>query len=161
MQFCNNAIIQFVLRMVLGVALIYAGILKMIEPPQVFADSIAGFQLVPRGLINLVALSLPPFEILLGLALILVGVLGRVQGGILSVRAKEAALTATCLFAAFVFVLAQAMLRGIEVDCGCFGGGSTWLQSLSSTAQAWFSLLRALALCLAALWLWRRLTQLS
>jgi len=72
MQFRNNAIMQFALRAVLGGVLIYAGVLKMLDP-LAFADSIYGFQIVPRELISLVALSLPPFEILLGLALILGG----------------------------------------------------------------------------------------
>jgi len=140
MQFRNNSTMQFLLRLLLGGVLIYAGVLKMLDA-QSFADSIAGFQLVPHELINLVALSLPAFEIFLGLALVL------------GIRAKDAALTMACLFAVFIFVLAQAMVRGIEADCGCFGGGTSWLESLSPKVQAWFVLLRALALCLAALWL--------
>lgn len=143
------------LRLFLGGVLIYAGVLKMLEHPQVFADAVEGFQLVPRELVNLVALSLPPFEILLGAMLILPAVSRSFNKSI----SQSAALAAVCLFAAFAFALAQAMLRGIEVDCGCFGGGPSWLESFSSIARAWFSLLRALALCLASLWLWRRLAR--
>ena len=149
-------IFKWLLRLILGGALIYAGVLKMLDP-QAFADSIAGFQIVPRELINLIALSLPPFEILLGVALILAPIMRLRNNGI----RQSVALTTTCLFAAFVFMLGQAIVRGIAVDCGCFGGGASWMESWSPTARVWFSLVRAFALFLGALWLWKKELEVS
>jgi len=198
MQSRNNAIMQFLVRVVIGVTLVWAGVVKMLDP-LAFADAIAGFQIVPRVFINLVALSLPPFEILLGVALILGFFNAKTQrrGGTkflecgsvapafgkpprsavegnrgesmlaksgnsasaplphsiffaslrlcaFALNAKESALVATFLFAAFVFMLGQAVLRGIEVDCGCFGGSGT---------SAEVALLRALALFAGSLYL--------
>jgi hypothetical protein len=52
----------FPLSLLLAAVFIYAGISKFRDPLQ-FADSIAAFAILPATLINLVALSIPPFEV--------------------------------------------------------------------------------------------------
>jgi hypothetical protein len=53
------------------------------------------------------------------------------------------------LSAVFVAVLAQAMVRGLEVRCGCFGPLTPgWFN------EPWFALGRALSLLAASIWLW-------
>jgi uncharacterized membrane protein YphA (DoxX/SURF4 family) len=89
----------------------YAGIDK-IRDPLSFADSIAGFAILPAVLINLLALGLPPFEIASGLMLL--GPWTRRVG----------ALAVAVISVIFFTALASALLRGLTLDCGCFGTGA-------------------------------------
>ena len=100
----------WLLRLVIGGVFVYAGAIKLMEP-LAFADSIATYQLVPKWGINFVALGLPPMEIIAGVMLIL---------------GWQQRLAVFCLLVfalVFCFALAQGLLRGLEIDCGCFGAG--------------------------------------
>jgi putative oxidoreductase len=90
---------------------IYAGLDKIRDPLQ-FADSIYAFAILPAVFVNLLAMGLPVFEIACGL-LIFVPWSRRI--GALAV-----ALTSLVFFLA----LASALLRGLTLDCGCFGNGT-------------------------------------
>ncbi len=131
MRFFSHRWTLFGLRLVLGGLFLYAGITK-VRNPQAFADSIATFQVLPAGLINLVALSLPPFEILLG-AMLVMG--WRLRAGFAG---------SFLLAAAFVLALGQGIARGLPLDCGCFGSGEP------SVMSGWFSLGRAFLLLLVS-----------
>lgn len=126
------------LRWIVGAVFVYAGVLKGLAP-QDFADGIAGFQILPPALINVFALSLPPFEILTG-ALLLLGW-----------RPRAAALSVLLMTAVFASAMAVALLRGLNVDCGCFGDGGT-----ASRWKTGFSLGRDLLLFGAAAFLYRQ-----
>jgi len=90
---------------------IYAGLDKIRAPLQ-FADSISAFAILPAAFINLLALGLPPFEVACGVLLI-----GRPTRRI---AALAAMLTSVIFFAA----LLSALVRGLTLDCGCFGSGT-------------------------------------
>lgn len=90
---------------------IYAGLDKIRDPLQ-FADSVAAFRILPAVLINLLALGLPPFEI--GSAILLLAPPTRRVG----------ALAVVVVSAVFFTALASALLRGLTLDCGCFGAGT-------------------------------------
>lgn len=111
--------VQIVLRLILGGVFLYSGFLKL-QNPQVFADNIFAYQVVPAALIAPFALALPPLEIIFGLMLITCQ----------CVRASSFGLMFLC--ATFAIALLQALARGLEVDCGCFGQGQpsilkTWV----------------------------------
>lgn len=129
----------FLLRVALGGLFLYAGVTK-IGNPQAFADSIATFKMLPPQLINLVALGLPPFEILLGLMLI--------SGW----KVRVASLAVAALAIVFGVILGQAIARGLSVDCGCFGSGEP------SAVKTWASFGRAFLLLGGSFWLYRRET---
>jgi uncharacterized membrane protein YphA (DoxX/SURF4 family) len=97
-------------RLLLGVVLVVAGALKMPDPAAA-ERAVRAYQLLPEGLVGPVAFGLPVVEIAVGLAL-LVGV---------SVRA--AALASAALMAVFLAAVGSAWARGLQIDCGCFGGG--------------------------------------
>jgi uncharacterized membrane protein YphA (DoxX/SURF4 family) len=128
-------------RRLIGGLFIYAGVVKF-QDPQSFADSIAMFQMLPKQGINLLALSLPPFEVLAGTLLLV----GRWQRAV-----TFAILVLTSIFA---LALGQALVRGLKVDCGCFGAGepSTW--------KTWAALGRDILL-LAGTWVLYRRSYLS
>jgi uncharacterized membrane protein YphA (DoxX/SURF4 family) len=96
-----------IFRISLGLIFLYAGIIKA-QDVQSFANSIASFQILPNVLINLLALSLPPFEIIIG-GMLLIGWQTRV-----------AVFSTVLLLAVFTMVFSQALIRGLNIDCGCF-----------------------------------------
>ncbi len=126
-----------ILRVVLGGVFVYAGTLKLVHL-LAFADSIATFQLLPSQLINVVALALPPFEILVG-AMLLFGIFQR-----------QAAFSLLVLTGIFMLFLFQAAVRGLVVDCGCFGTGKP------SAGSAWLALGRDVLLAVGCCWVYLR-----
>jgi len=86
-----------------------AGVLKLGHASDL-AATITGFGLgLPPPLVAVIAVALPPFEILLGLYLI--------GGWLLGVSATIASL----VLAAFAVALASVVARHIATPCGCFG----------------------------------------
>jgi putative oxidoreductase len=122
---------------VLGGVFIYAGVIKVINP-LAFADSVAGFRLLPLEWITPVALVLPMVEVLLGLAVVV------------GLRRRLCAMVILVLCGIFAVALIQALVRGIEVDCGCFGTGAL------STFKAVWALTRDLGLGILAWWCCRQ-----
>jgi uncharacterized membrane protein YphA (DoxX/SURF4 family) len=126
----------WIARILLGLVFIYAAIIK-ITAPQDFADSIAAYQILPFSVINVVAIGLPLFELVCGLLLIAGFALRLSLLGILA------------MLSVFTLAIGLGMLRGISLDCGCFGSHS-WLDSNPSIA-----LVRDLALLVIAVYLYR------
>lgn len=135
-RFFDNRWFILFLRLALGGVFLYAGTTK-VSNPQDFADSIATFQLLPPQLVNIVALGLPPFEVLLGLMLL--------SGW----KARAASLAVAGLSIAFGVAVGQALIRGLAVDCGCFGSGEP------SALKTWASFGRAFLLLGGSLWGYR------
>lgn len=134
-QLLNNRWLLLLLRLGIGGAFLYAGYLKIWEP-MAFADSIASFRILPAELINIMALALPPLEIILGVML--------VTGW----RVRVASFGVLLLSIIFAFALGQALMRGLKVDCGCFGSGKP------STAKTLLGLGRDVLLIAGSSWLW-------
>lgn len=97
-----------------GGVFIYAGLLKALDPAQ-FAQDIALYRMVPAALVAPLALYLPSLEILAGGAL----ALGRWRQGAL--------LVLLTLSLAFLAAVGIAWARGLDISCGCFGGGGSSL----------------------------------
>ena len=93
------------LRLGLACIFIYAGFIKLLDP-LAFAHAIAQYDLIPDGLLPLVAVGLPALELLAGL-----GLIGEVRGSL--------TLTAILLLI-FLAVLGYALWQNLDIDCGCF-----------------------------------------
>lgn len=132
--FFQNRIVLLILRWAVAGVFIYAGFMKIVAP-QNFADSISSFVILPDRWISPVALFLPPFEILLALTIVT------------GIERRPALLGIVTLMAVFMGCLASACVRGIAIDCGCFGSEEP------SVAAAWLALLRDIPVLAAALWL--------
>ncbi|WP_242345715.1 DoxX family protein [Anaeromyxobacter terrae] len=106
-------------RIGLGGTFLYAAGTKLPDMAA-FAETLANYRLVPPSLVPVAAAAVIGVELALGLLL----VTGRL--------ARGAALVATGLLAVFTLGLSQALLRGIDLRCGCFGGNesATWLTVL-------------------------------
>lgn len=99
-------------RWVTGGVWIVAGGLKITEPDASIA-AVRAYELLPTSVAEVVGLALPALELVIGLGLVL-GVLTR-----------GAAVLSALLFVAFIVGIASVWARGIEIDCGCFGGGGS------------------------------------
>lgn len=124
------------IRISLGAIFIYAALPKIADPVA-FAGNVANYQLLPYFWSYLVAAVLPFLELTCGLLL--------VSG----YRAKSAALLIALLNLAFMAALVSVIVRGLDIDCGCFrqGGGKTspWLALARDTVF--------LAMAAAAIWI--------
>lgn len=99
-------------RLLLGGVFLVAGALKLPDPAAA-ARAVRAYQLLPESLVHPAAFGLPVVEIAVGLAL-LVGVFVR-----------TAALLSALMLAGYIAAIAAAWARGLQIDCGCFGGGGT------------------------------------
>lgn len=123
-------------RLLLGGVFLYAGAVKIIDPVA-FAGDIAAYRLLPYFGNYLAAAVIPWLEALCGLLLIT------------GWRARAAASLILALTLVFMATLASTIVRGLDIDCGCFrhGGAKT---------SAWAALARDALLLAAALILLRK-----
>jgi cobalt-zinc-cadmium efflux system protein len=103
--------LRLALRVFLGGVFVYAAWLKLREPWMLFAMAVDAYQLLPQWAVILVARTLPWAELLLGLLLI---------GG-LCIRCTSVA--ASAMLAGFLALMVHTYLKGMRIDCGCFGSG--------------------------------------
>lgn len=102
-----NPCFTFLLRVVLGIVFIYASLDKIANPEQ-FSKAIRNYHFLPVIFINIFALVLPMAEILAGLCLL---------SGFLT---RSSALTIGLLLFIFIIAISSALIRGIDINCGCF-----------------------------------------
>jgi uncharacterized membrane protein YphA (DoxX/SURF4 family) len=100
-------------RLAIAVIFLYAGIEKVRQPWLQFAVSVDSFKAVPDTWVEPIARILPWGEIALGIALVS------------SVLARWFSLIATLLLTLFLAVGIRAYAKGLQVDCGCFGAGTS------------------------------------
>jgi putative oxidoreductase len=113
--------IRLALAIAIGGAFIYAGWVGISDPLEL-ADNVASFKILPNFAVVPFALSMPIFEIMTGL-LMIVGLIRR-----------PAALGLTIMTAIFCVAIASALARGLVIDCGCFGS------SIPSRERMWIDL---------------------
>jgi len=94
-----------VLRLGLACIFIYAGLIKLLDP-RAFAHAIAQYDLIPEGLLPLVAVGLPTLELLAGL-----GLACEVRGSLTLMA---------ILLLIFSVILGYAVWHNLDIDCGCF-----------------------------------------
>ena len=128
-----------VLRWVLAGVLGVAGALKVPDPAE-SVRAVRAYDLLPEALVPAIGYGLPLLELAVA-ALLVLGLFTR----------WAAAVTAV-LMAAFVVGIATAWTRGLNIDCGCFGGGG---QVAAADTRYLQEILRDAALLTAAMFLVR------
>jgi uncharacterized membrane protein YphA (DoxX/SURF4 family) len=94
----------------LAIAVVFlAAALGKIGEAGPFARQIHYYRLLPVGFENLLAITLPWIELVAALSLVF------------GYRARAGAVITAGLMGLFVFVVASAVARGIDIECGCFG----------------------------------------
>ena len=94
-------------RLGLAGLFLYAGAVKSADING-FAGQIAGYQILPYALNYLVAATLPYVEFLAGLLLLL------------NLRVRPALVVVGTMLLVFMVALTSVVVRGLEIDCGCF-----------------------------------------
>ena len=124
-----SARIVLACRVVLGALFIWAAVTKLPDMAA-FAQDVANYRVVPAVLVPFTAAAVVGIELLAGIAL--------VSGWM----ARPAAIVVAALLALFTVFIAQALLRGIDLRCGCFGGDEP---------ASWWTVARDLAMLAAAI----------
>ena len=99
-------------RLYLGWVFVYACLHK-IAHPHIFALDIATYDILPLGIINLVAITLPWVELFAGIMLIA------------GFRVRGAALAVAGMMVMFLVAIIIALDKGLDMSCGCFASQTT------------------------------------
>jgi uncharacterized membrane protein YphA (DoxX/SURF4 family) len=129
--------IGLVARLVTGGVWIVAGLLKLPDPAE-SVRAVRAYGLLPESVVPNVGHVLPLVEVVVGLCLVL---------GLLT---RSMAVVSALLFVAFIVGISSAWARGLEIDCGCFGGGG---QVAGASSKYPAEIARDVGLLLASLWL--------
>lgn len=120
------ALARWVARLVVAGVFLFAAVPKLMDPAA-FAEAIDNYRMLPSELSGPLALVVPAIELIAALAL----VLGPGRRG--------AALVAAGMLAFFIVGIGQALVRDINIDCGCFG-------SAHESQASWLSVVRNVVL---------------
>jgi uncharacterized membrane protein YphA (DoxX/SURF4 family) len=121
-------------RLYPAVLLLWSGLAKAFDE-QGSIVAVDAYDVLPDGMVRLVAAVLPWVEIAVGL-LLLLGLFVRFAG-----------IAAAVLGAMFIAAMAQAKARGLAIDCGCFGGGG------AGAGVTWWDIVRDVPIVLCGLYL--------
>lgn len=99
-------------RLVLGVVWIIAAYDKLGDPRK-FVQAVRAYNATPEWLSEAIGYGLPVLEMCLGILLV-VGIATRIASAV-----------SGALFLVFLVGIIQAAARGLQLECGCFGGGGT------------------------------------
>ncbi len=103
-------LVSLIARLGLAAVWLVSGGIKLADPTQTVV-AVRAYRLLPETLVQPVAVTMPMFEIALGL-LLLIG---------LAVRAT--AIASAVMLVVLIAVIVSVWARGMSIDCGCFGGG--------------------------------------
>lgn len=121
-----NRYLNLALRLFIGGMFLYAAFDKVTNPYG-FAVSVRAYKIIPFALSNLTALAISWSEIIAA-GMLLLGVLPRKAAGAIFV-----------LLSVFTVAIATTVVRGMVIDCGCFG-------SEGGASTSWLLIVRNLAL---------------
>jgi len=107
--------LDWVARLALAGLFLYAAYPKLADP-EAFARAITNYRvslpMIGQGYVYLAAGFLPALEAVAAVSLVFT-------------RTKQASsLILSCLLALFAVLILQAVLRGLNIDCGCFGSSA-------------------------------------
>ncbi len=130
----ENKFVSIAARIVLGALFMYASFDKMANP-EAFAKLIDNYHILPYQLVNPMAIFLPWLEFITGLFLLT----GK--------WVKGSLLIYTTLLVVFIIALSQALIRGLDVSCGCFS------VKPATTSEVWLRIIEDLILLTVGIFL--------
>jgi uncharacterized membrane protein YphA (DoxX/SURF4 family) len=113
------------LRIALGAIFVYSAWSKLKDSWALFAMAVDSYQVLPLWGVQLVARTLPWLELAIGVLLIA----GRWM--------RVATVACSLLLVVFFGLMVRAYLKGMEINCGCFGPGEaiSWRTMLRDGAM--------------------------
>lgn len=135
--------ITLLARLLLGGVLLVAGGLKVTKPTD-SANAVAAYKLLPTNVAHLFGYALPWFEVAIALLLIL------------GFMVRPAAIAGGLIMVVFIGAIASAWVRGLIIDCGCFGGGGELDPAMADQVHRTYfiEIMRDLSLALCGLYLY-------
>lgn len=130
--------LRLAIRIFIGGYFIFAAVPKIVEP-YVFATNISHYGMLPAWSVNMMALLLPWLELVAGTALII------------GFRLRAAAVLSTVMLAMFTIAVAWAVSKGLKIDCGCFGEGTSETVSWEKVAKNMAMIVLTLSLVIGPL----------
>lgn len=112
MKFLAHPWLNLVLRFSVGGVFAYAAVEKVLHPGA-FAIAVRAYKLIPFSLSNLFAIALAWSE-LFAAAMLILGILTRKAAGAIFI-----------LLIVFIAAISAVLVRGMVIDCGCFGEGGS------------------------------------
>ena len=100
--------IELLFRIIVGGIFFYAGFLK-INDLQSFELSIRNYQILNDPWVGILAMTLPPLEIILGISILI------------KFLYQGALLIACMTMSVFIASLLSLLARNIDINCGCLG----------------------------------------
>ena len=100
--------IELLFRIIVGGIFFYAGFLK-INDLQLFELSIRNYQILNDPWVGILAMTLPPLEIILGISILI------------KFLYQGALLIACMTMSVFIASLLSLLARNIDINCGCLG----------------------------------------
>jgi uncharacterized membrane protein YphA (DoxX/SURF4 family) len=100
-----------VLRLLLAGVFLFAAYTKLRQPWLLFAMSIDSYAILPEWAVLATARILPWAELLLGVVLLT------------GLWLRYAAIAATVILSIFLAAVLRSYIKGMAIDCGCFGVG--------------------------------------
>ena len=123
-RFLKSRALNLILRFLIGGLFAYAAFEKVMHPGA-FAIAVRGYKLIPFSLSNLFAIAVSWSEMFAAVMLIL------------GIFTRKAAGSVFILLLVFLAAITTVMVRGMVIDCGCFGEGgahTSWLLLVRNTA---------------------------
>lgn len=106
-KFLTHPWMGFVFRLIAGIVFVYASYDKLLHP-EAFLKIVHNYRILPHSLETVFALTLPWMEFLVGLFLIF------------GLFTEASALLNCGLLVLFLIAIPSALLRHIDINCGCF-----------------------------------------
>jgi uncharacterized membrane protein YphA (DoxX/SURF4 family) len=124
-----------VCRLVLAGYLGLAGLLKLPDPAE-SVRAVRAYRILPEAMVPATGYALPVLEVALAVLLVL------------GLATRVAAVVSARRMTAFIIGIASVAARGINIDCGCFGGGGEVAEGATRYTQ---EIVRDVSLLLLAL----------
>lgn len=128
--------VSLILRLIIGGVFLAAALPKLADP-LAFAHNVRAYELLNVPASRWVAVILPFVELALGVLLIA------------GIWVETATVMAAGLFAVFSVAIVSALMRGLTIECSCFGTGTPLTAGLLFRDLLW------LMMCGGILWLHR------
>ena len=128
-------------QIALGLFFVVAALPKIVDPPS-FAHMIHNYRIVPAALLNIMALTMPWLELLVGLALIF------------GIWRETANAIVAALLVTFIIAISINLARGNAIDCGCFDVSAAGKTREERLADMKFVIVRDLGMLLLCAQVW-------
>lgn len=95
-------------RLILAMVFIFASAGK-IAMPESFAVAVLNYKIFPLFAINIIAITLPWIELTFGILLLF------------GICVRECSIVFGLMLLIFILIVLYAIIRGLDINCGCFG----------------------------------------